>query len=129
MISNFKRIDDMVLDHKDIHEILTQLLPAQNDFHKSDYFEELGELIDFKIYTKALLFDLVSKHREKLLEIDAEELDDFHVKYYSHLYGEDYVKNRIENKFWFSYPALLRIALELEFGEKYSEYANQKEKT
>lgn len=119
----------MVLDQKDIHEILAKLLPTQNDFYNSDYSEELEELIDFDIDTKTSLFDLVSKHREKLLEIDAEELDDFHVKYYGNLYGKDYVNDRIKNKFWFSYSALLRIALELEYGEKYSEYAYKKEKT
>jgi hypothetical protein len=47
----------------------------------------------------------------------------FHIKYYIEEFGEDYVNERIKNKFWFSFSALLRITLELEFGEKYIEYS------
>lgn len=115
------------LTTEDIYSILLQTLPEQNDFYKNDYCEELEELLYFGIDTKISLLDLIVKHRETLLGIDAEELDEFHIKYYKEEYGEDYVNNRIKNKFWFSYNALLRIALELEFGEKYVEYSNHRD--
>lgn len=115
------------LNPQDIYDILSQTLPEQNDFHKTDYSEELKELLDFGIDTKVSLLDLIVKHRETLISIDAEELDDMHVKYYIDEHGTDYVNERIKNKFWFSYTALLRIALELEFGEVYTKYANKRD--
>ena len=39
-------------------------------------------------------------------------------------YGLDYIHKREEIGYWFSYPALLRITLELEFGEEYERYSN-----
>ncbi len=115
------------LNTDDIYAILSQTLPEQNDFHKTDYSEELEELLYFGIDTNLSLLDLIVKHRETLMEIDAEELDDDHVKFYTEMCGEEYVKERIKNKFWFSYTALLRIALELEFGEDYTKFANKRD--
>lgn len=43
----------------------------------------------FGIDSKISLLDLIVKHRENVLEIDAEELDDFHFKYYSEEYGKN----------------------------------------
>lgn len=115
------------LNPEDIYTILSQTLPEQNDFFKTDYLEELKELLHFGIDTRTSLLDLIVKHRETVMKIDSEELDDFHFKYYTEEYGEDYVNNRRENKFWFSYSGLLRIALELEFGEKYKKFANKRD--
>ena len=111
----------------DIYDILCQTLPEQNDFFKTDYKEELKELFDFGINTKILLLDLVVKHREEVLDIDAEELDEFLIKHYTEEYGIDYVEERIKNKYWFAYPALLRLILELEFGEKYIKYSERRD--
>lgn len=115
------------LNEIDLYDVLCQTLPTQNDFYKTDYKEELKELLDFGVNTKIKLLDLVVKHRETVLEIDSEEIDDFHKKFYIEQYGEDYVKSRIANKFWFAYPALLRIILELEFGENYEKYSNERD--
>ena len=115
------------LNPEDIYTILSQTLPEQNDFHKTNYSEELKELLHFGIDSKISLLDLIVKHRETVLEIDSEELDDFHVKYYTEEHGKDYVNDRVKNKFWFSYSALLRIVLELEFGEDYKKYADKRD--
>lgn len=112
-----------------IYEILSQTLPKQNDFFESDYSEEPQELLYFRINTKLLLLDLVVEHRNEVLEIDESELDDFHIKYYSEEYEKDYVELRAKNKFWFAHPALLRIVLELEFGQKCKEFADIGDKT
>ena len=111
----------------DVYEILSQSLPKQNDFFETDYLEELNELLDFGIYTKTALQDLISKHKESALKIDAEPLDDFHIENYTNEYGKNYVNQRVINKFWFAYPALLRLILELEFGEKYQKYADERD--
>ena len=65
------------LNQNDIYSVLLQTLPEQNDCFETDYLEELQELLDFGIDNKISLIDLIVKHRENLLIIDAEELDDF----------------------------------------------------
>ncbi len=42
-------------------------------------------------------------------------------------YIEEFVAKRLREGFWFSYPALLRIALELEYGKSYEEYADKRD--
>ena len=102
-------------------------MPEQNDFFKTDYAEELQELLDFGINNYTILSNLIVKHRIEVLRIDESELDEFHIKYYSEEFGKSYVEKRVKNKFWFAYPALLRIIMELEFGEKYKLYADKRD--
>ena len=116
-----------MLTTKDIEEVLSQTLPKENDFAFSDYKEELKELLDFGVKNKFMFLNLIVKHRQEVLAIDADPLDDFHIQYYKTEYGDDYVNYRINNKFWFAYPALIRITLELEFGEKYIDYSNRRD--
>jgi hypothetical protein len=117
--------NDLTIEN--VYEVLSQILPRQNDFAISDYSEELQELQFFGIRTKSALVDLVAKHQEEVMRIDAEPLDDFHVKTYKEEYGDEYIENKIENRFWFAYPALLRIILELEFKEDYTVFANKRD--
>ncbi|TJZ51815.1 hypothetical protein FAZ15_19910 [Sphingobacterium olei] len=115
------------LTEKDIYEVLRQTLPRQNDFASCDYTEELQELLDFGVTSKLMFLDLIVRHRQEVLAIDEDPLDDFHVQYYKSEYGEEYIDERIKDKFWFAYPALIRITLELEFGEKYKSYSNKRD--
>jgi len=115
------------LTSENVYEVLCQTLPKRNDFSASDYLEELRELLEFGITTKLQLLDLIVKYRDQALTIDREPLDDFHIKYYKSEYGAEYVEEKTRNKYWFAYPALLRIILELEFGEKYIEFANNRD--
>ena len=110
-----------------VHAILKRFLPAQNDDFECDYVEELHELADFRITTEEQLADLLQKRAGEVMEIDRSPMDDFHVRLYSQDLGEQFVANRLRNGFWFSYPALLRIALELEFGESYKNYAEKRD--
>ena len=116
-----------MLTANDVYEVLCQTLPEQNDFYKSDYSEELQELLHFGINTRLQLLDMIAKHKEEARSIDSEPLDDYEIQYYSNEYGKGYVEERIERKFWYAYPALLRIILELEFGDRYRDYANKRD--
>ena len=117
------------LTQDDIYEVLSQTLPKQNDFGNPDYPELLQELVHFGINTKIALLDLVVKHREQVLEIDSDPLDEHHIKWYSDDYGKEYVEERVKNNFWFAYPGLLRIILELEFGDDYKKFAEKRDNT
>ncbi len=117
-------MDTTPLTKEDLYAILSQELPRQNDFAVSDYSEEREELYLFGIRTKTALMELIAKQKQALMAIDAEPLDDFHVRCYKKEYGDEQIQQKIDNKFWFAYPALLRIMLELEFGEEYTRFAN-----
>jgi hypothetical protein len=110
-----------------VYNILTDIFPKQNDFAESDYNEELNELFNFGIKTDKQLIELLKKHFHKVMEIDKEPLDEFLIKYFTDEYGQEYVNDKIKNKFWYAYPALLRMVLELEFGEKYTDYSNKRD--
>lgn len=113
---------------EEVYEVMRQLFPAQNDFHKCNYKEETRELVHFGVETKLAFLDMMSKHREEILEIDSEELEDEElIGSYTSEFGKAYMEERIKNKFWFAYPALIRIGLELEFGDKYLEFADRRD--
>ena len=103
------------------------LFPSQNDFSQSDYKEELDELLDFGIDTEAKFNNLMTRHRTKLLEIDGEPLDEQHIKWYRDDKNIENFELKFEKGFWFAFPALIRIGLELEFGEKYKVYADKRD--
>ncbi len=115
------------LNKSQLYAILCEMLPKQNDFSDVDYSEELQELFDFGIETDDQLKELILKHREEVLAIDSAEMDEFEIKFFVDMYGEEYVKNRVENKFWYAYPGLLRLILELEFEDDYREYAEERD--
>lgn len=115
------------LTKEEVYSALRETFPKQNDFSETDYSEELRELFDFGIYTRAKLQSLINKHLKTVLEIDSSEMDEFHIKAYSDELGKEYVEDRVKNRYWFAYPGLLRIVMELEFGDKYIKYANKRD--
>ena len=115
------------ITENEVYLILKENFPKQNDFNFSGYKEELNELLDFGINTSEKLREIIKKHKSQVLEIDSEDLDEFHISTYSKEFGEDYVKNRIENKYLFAYQGLLRIIIEHEFGEKDELYSDKRD--
>jgi len=106
---------------------MLKLFPSQNDFSPSNYEEELKELLDFGIETVGKFKILMIKHKDRLLEIDSEPLDDQHIKWYREDNTIENLELKIEKGFWFAFPALIRIGLELEFGEKYKLYSDKRD--
>ncbi len=116
-----------VLNEIDVYDVLKQIFSPKNDYFKTDYIEELNELLHFGVDTKVKLIDLLAKHQVAVIEIDEEELDEDHIIFYKQDYGEEYVNERVKNKFWFSLSGLLRIAMELEFGDSYREFSKKRD--
>jgi len=109
-----------------VHRTPKRFLPAQNDDYACDYVEELHEPADFRSRRKSSL-QMCYAEEGTVMEIDRGPMDDFHVRLYSRDLGEEFVARRLRAGFWFSYPALLRIALELEFGKIYKDYAEKRD--
>ncbi len=110
-----------------VHAVLKRFFPARNDDFACDYAEELQELLDFQIRTEERFVDLLRRRAVEVMEINRSPMDDYHVRLYAQDLGEDYVAKRLREGFWFSYPALLRMALELEFGDAYRSYAEKRD--
>ena len=120
-------MQDQLLNTENLYQVLKECLPEQNDFYKTNYKEELEELKTFGITTTTELKSFIGRHIEEVFEIDSDPLDEEHIKWYSEWYGENYVRERVENNYWFAYPALLRIMLELEFGETYKTFSKKRD--
>ncbi len=112
---------------KRVQEVLTRFFPARHDDYECGYVEELRELNDFGITTDRQLVDLLQKRAAEAMGIDRSPMNDYDIHLYSDDLGKEFVARRLREGFWFSYPALLRIALELEYGDRYVEYANRRD--
>ncbi len=105
----------MSLQLDDIYPIVKEQFPAQNDYYSCSYQEEFVELLHFSIDTKEKLTTLLETHKEALLEADASiELDEVTYDYFCDEMGKAVIDERLENKFWYSYPAFIRLALNFE---------------
>jgi hypothetical protein len=89
--------------------------------------DELQELRDFAIKTKKDLRILLQKHRREILEIDCSPIDPYHQRLWREQLGEKEYARLKRQRIWFTYPGLLRLALDLEFGEKYEKYSDKRD--
>lgn len=110
------------LTTKEVYEVLSLLFPKQNDFGGTGYKSELKELVDFGIETKEQFHDLLTKHKDEIMELDADMFDEDEVEWLAEEFGRAYMEDKVKNKYWFAYQGILRLALELEFGDKYENY-------
>ena len=111
-----------------VHEVLKRFFPAKNDKFECAYSEEMQELHDFGIQTEEQLADLLQKRVDEVMEIDRSPMTEFDIRMHSKAEGAESVAKRLREGFWFSYPGLLRIALELEFGKAYEAYADKRDR-
>ena len=103
---------------------IARVLPMRNNFGIINFAELLSEIEAFGISTRGQLRKLLLKHRKELLRIDRDPIDEIHVRIYSELYGHSKVLDLLRRQLWFSWEGLMRLMLELEFGEAYEEFAN-----
>jgi hypothetical protein len=102
---------------------MARVLPMRNNFGIINFAELLSEVEAFGVATRGQLRKLLLKHRKELLRIDRDPIDEIHVRIYSEQYGRERVVDLLRRQLWFSWEGLMRIALELEFGEAYAEFA------
>ncbi|WP_255991976.1 hypothetical protein [Chitinolyticbacter albus] len=91
------------------------------------YEELLPELYRFGICTRSDLQRLLKKHRRALLTDDRSPLKLYEQRHFASVFGEDFVRDAVRRQYWFAYPALVRNALESEFGETAAVWAEDSE--
>ncbi|MEK8034913.1 hypothetical protein AACH06_29205 [Ideonella sp. DXS29W] len=101
-----------------LRKTLRTLFSPRNDYGDLDFGELSQELERFGITTQAKFSLLMKRHRRRLIELDRRRLSAQEVKFYSAEIGKEFVKDAIRRQYWFAFPALVRSALELEFGEE-----------
>lgn len=111
-----------------VYEALKQVFQAKNDDYECSYTEELQELNDFGISTEEQLLNLLRRKADEIMEIDRSPMNQAEIQMHSADGKEEFTVARIRKGYWFSYPALLRIVLELEFGEAYIEYGKRRDR-
>jgi len=105
-----------------VHKIAASLLPKRNDYGINSYDELVDELAKFGITTRGAFARLMKRHRRELLTIDRDWFQPWEVKFFSEEFGEAFVKDAIRRQYWFALPAMIRNALELEYGDAASVY-------
>lgn len=114
----------MELTINDIFPALKAIFPVQNNYFPHSYAEELEDLRFFEIDTVEKLTDLLKTHFDAVMAEDADvDLDEATYDYFCDEMGKSVIDERLDAGYWYSYPALLRLALAQEFGDKYLEYA------
>ena len=128
-ISARQRVDRQKLTPELLFKALRTTFPKKNDFAPSEtgYQEELSELIHFGVISVKDLRTLLNKHRKEILKIDRSPMDQGHQRMYAEELGKEKFNDFVRRQYWFAYPALLRIALDLEFGNEYEVFANARD--
>lgn len=101
-----------------IHSTMAGIFPRKNDYGNASFEELVPELARFGIDTIGKFRRLMTKHRKALLRMDRDRLAPWEERHFSENFGEAFVKDAVRRQYWFAYPALVRTAAELEFGEE-----------
>lgn len=110
------------LTPESIHKIAASLLPRRNDYGNNTYDDLVSELANFGIKTRGAFMRLMKRHRKQLLQIDRDPLLPSEIKFFSQEFGDVFVRDALRRQYWFALPAMIRTALELEFGEAAAVY-------
>ena len=123
-----KLIDGEKLDLAYLEKMLRTLYPKNNPPGTKNEMEEvLGELTQFSIFTKLELRQLMKKHRRRIVQIDRDPIGKSHEPFLRETLGETRFRDMIRRQYWFGKPAIVRLALEIEFGEQYEKFANERD--
>lgn len=110
------------LDTKVLYRDLRKLMPRANQFGEVSYCELIDDLNAFEISTRAHLRRLYLRHRKELRRIDREPFDPLNARIQRSELGDsrfDFLQRR---RIFFNVAGLVRLALELEHGERWEEY-------
>jgi len=127
-ISQRQKIDQEEYGYLYLYKQMSSLFPRRNDCaSKEDLEEVLPELKAFGINSKKDLSLFLKRNRKWLIMIDKEPMDLLHQKIYREGIGDREFLDSMRRQYWFCYPALVRNALEKEFGKEYEKYSKKRD--
>lgn len=105
------------LDGALIHRVMARLFPRRNDYGHASFDALVPELARFGITNRGSLLRMLKRHRKALLRIDRQRLSPEEQRFLGREFGQDFIKDAVRRQYFFALPALVRTAVELEFGE------------
>jgi hypothetical protein len=127
-LSKRVELDRLPIDAGGLHKVVRQLFSKANDYGPFAGEQLVGELNRLGIVSRKQARLLLKKHRRVLIQIDRQPVDAVNERIYSEEPGgNDFIRKWKGMKVWYAYPALVRLALELEFGEEYEKFANERD--
>jgi hypothetical protein len=125
-MSTRAELDRLPIDTSRLHKMMRQLFSKANDYGPFAGDELVAELSRFGVLSRKQTRLLLKKHRRALIKIDREPVDTVMERIYAKE-SDDFIRTWRRTRVWYAYPALVRLALELEFGEEYLQFANQRD--
>jgi len=123
MSSNARqRVLNQPLNEARLARALRDLLPRRNEFGTINYRELIEELQAFDVTNLRQLRRLILRHRREAIRIDREPFDELNAKIQRKELGEETFLNLNRRKIFFNLEGLVRIILELNFGDRYREF-------
>lgn len=108
-----------------IHKITARLFPKRSDYGVNSYEDIAQELAKFGILNRGNFTKLMKRHRREIIRIDRDRLAPWEIRHFSEMFGEAFVKDALRRQYWFALPAMIRNAMELQFGEDAAVYADE----
>jgi hypothetical protein len=108
--------------------VLRETLQERNGYLAPNAAELLSEARQFGVTTRRKFRHLLLRHRRQLIADDREALSE--APYLNHIredHGAAYVSEMQRKQRCFTWEALVRKALELEFGADYEAFANKRD--
>ncbi|CAN7155480.1 hypothetical protein [Polaromonas sp. LjRoot131] len=105
-----------------IHRVTARLFPKRSDYGINSYEDIALELAKFGILNRGDFTRLMKRHRRELIRNDRNRLAPGEIKHFCEIFGEAFVKDALRRQYWFALPAMIRIAMELQFGEDAAVY-------
>lgn len=121
-LSARKRLSQRPLSGALIQKAMAKIFPKRNNYGDASFDELVPELARFGVITVGKFRNLMIKHRRELLAIDRDRLAPWEIRHFTESFGELFVKDAVRRQYWFAFPALVRTAAEMEFGEDAAVY-------
>jgi hypothetical protein len=107
---------------------LHRLLPRRNNCCAVNYPELVEELGRFGVKNRFQLRKLILRHIREAIRMDQEPLDAMNAKIYRKELGNEKFLLLERRRIFFGWEALIRVILELEFGDRYREFADRRDR-
>lgn len=126
-----RRVQNQPLTGELIHRIMGRLFPKRNDYGSAGpegaamFAELVPELARFGITTRGKFQALMTHYRRKLLRVDRDPFSPWERRMFAEERGEAVMRDAERRQYWFAYPALVRIAAQMRFGEAAAVWAEE----
>jgi len=127
-MSKRAELDRLPIEERHLHKLMRSLFSKANDYGPFSGSELVEELRHFGVLSRKQARRLLKRHRRTLIDIDRGPVEPDDERVNVHVFGEEFVRTFRRTRVWFAYPALIRIALELEFGDKYRRFADKRDR-